>query len=194
MDKSQFPEYLQQCQRQLDDAIRHKAPVIIGRTATDMFKENFRRSGYQGGGFSPWAITRRQQSGGKDAASQYGPLLSRQNHLMQSVQYVPGDASVVISNPVPYAQIHNEGGTIYPSVTPAMRAHWWKEYYSHGGHVKGSTTPETPESKKFKALALTKKASLTVHIPKRQFMGDSPELRQRIQDALQSLFRGIIFK
>lgn len=192
MDDSQFVEYLSRMRAQIEDAVRHRAPVKIGREASDMFKENFRRSGYQGNGFTPWAITRRQQSGGKDADSQYGPLLSRQPHLMPSVQYIPGDASVVISNPLPYAQIHNDGGTIYPTVTPALRAHFWKEYYAHGGHVKGSTAPETPESKIYKAIALTKKPSLRVHIPKRQFMGDSPELRQRIKDNIESILNSIL--
>ena len=108
---------------------------------------------------------------------------------MSSIQYVPSDFSVVISNPVPYAAIHNEGGTI--PMTPAMRAHWWKEYYAHGGHVKGSTTPEKPESKKYKALALTKH---NIRIPKRQFMGDSPELQALISQRIKSTITDILNK
>ena len=189
MDNSQFSTLLTQHAEQIAEACRRTIPIQIGHLASDMFKDNFRRAGYQGNGFTPWAITRRQQSGGTDAGSQRTPLLSANNHLMSSIQYVPSDFSVVISNPVPYAAIHNEGGTI--PMTPAMRAHWWKEYYAHGGHVKGSTTPEKPESKKYKALALTKH---NIRIPKRQFMGDSPELQALISQRIKSTITDILNK
>lgn len=189
MDSKDFSSSLLNHAEQIAEACRRTIPIQIGHLASDMFKDNFRRAGYQGNGFTPWAITRRQQSGGTDAGSQRTPLLSANNHLMSSIQYVPSDFSVVISNPVPYAAIHNEGGTI--PMTPAMRAHWWKEYYAHGGHVKGSTTPEKPESKKYKALALTKH---NIRIPKRQFMGDSPELQALISQRIKSTITDILNK
>ena len=64
---------------------------------------------------------------------------------------------------------------------------------------KGKLPKELPaEADKWKGLALTKKRNITVHahIPQRQFMGDSAELRVKvnklINDSIQKIKDGII--
>lgn len=42
-----------------------------------------------------------------------------------------------------------------------------------------------PDAERWKALALTKKSKLTVKIPKRQFLGESTELRKSINDKIE---------
>lgn len=185
MTNSEFSDLLARRAAQLAQACRRTIPIQIGRIASDMFKANFQNAGFTGNGFTPWAVTRRQQSGGEDAGSQYTPLLSAQNHLMSSIQYVPSDFAVVISNPVPYAAIHNEGGTINPTVSPQMRRFAWAMYYRNGGK-------DSPAAERWKALALTKKPALSIRIPKRQFMGDSPELQEKISQRIQNTIKEIL--
>ena len=116
---------------------------------------------------------------------------------MRSVQYeqtAPGE--VTVTDPVPYAAIHNGGGTLntHPSVTPKMRRFAWAKAYSLAGvKGKGRLPKELPpEAAKWRALALTKKSRLniTAHIPRRQFMGGSRELMLEINGIInQSLNR-----
>ena len=78
---------------------------------------------------------------------------------------------------------------------------WAKVYALAGVKGKGKLPKQLPAAAaKWRAIALTKKAKLniTAHIPKRQFMGDSHELKlkinalinesiKRIQDGIHNL-------
>ena len=63
-------------QREVEQLLRRNLPVVIGRRAKDFHQGNFRKSGFQNTGLHPWPAMRRQNSGMKEAAPQYGPLLS----------------------------------------------------------------------------------------------------------------------
>jgi phage gpG-like protein len=158
-------------------------PIKAGNLAVRHFKENFQLGGYQNGDLKPWMPTRRQLSGGRNAASQYGPLLSRQARLMGATRFEPGTNKVTIINDTPYARIHNEGGDISQNipVTAKMRKFAWAKFFEAGGGKKGEETPE--EAKVWRALALTKKTSIsrTIHIPRRQFMGKAMEVVDAIR-------------
>ena len=122
--------------------------------------------------------------------------MSSQNHLFSSINYTPGIAKVTIFNDVVYAAIHNEGGTVHPKITPKMRRFAWAKYYELKGRQKGAqkprkgtqnrtsqsagNQPDSGEAEKWKRLALTKKETLTINIPQRQFMGQSAELDAKI--------------
>ena len=67
-----------------------------------------------------------------------------------------------------YAAIHNEGGTITVKVTEKMRKYFWAMYY------------KTQDSR-YKWMALTEKETLTIHIPKRQFIGESYTLNKQLE-------------
>ena len=144
--------------------------------------------------------TKRQQQKGTDA--KYGPLTSRRNHLMSSIQSKPGVGEVSIENPVPYASIHNDGGNIttHPTVSPKMKRFAWHMAYSLAGiKGKGPLPKELPQQAQFwRNLALTKKTKITInaHIPQRQFMGNSQELQAKvnkiIQESIQKIKNGII--
>ena len=182
---------LQQIVREIRTLIDRKIPVAAGKLAKDHFQNNFRKGGFVDRGVHPWPPAKRLSSGGTGADSQRPTLMSSRNHLFSSIGYRPGVAEVTIFNDVVYAQIHNEGGTVHPKITPKMRRFAWAKYYSLGGGGKGGqkgrkgTRKGGPgaasgEAEKWKALALTKKESLTIHIPRRQFMGPSEALDARI--------------
>lgn len=188
---NEVDQKLKKVLQDLHTLVNRKIPVATGKIAKDHFQDNFRKGGFVNGGLQPWPPAKRLSSGDTSAAAQHGTLLSSRNHLFSSISYRPGTAQVTIFNDVAYAEIHNDGGTVHPKITPKMRRFAWAKYYALGGGRKGSQkgrkgpkkgNPATSsgEAEKWKALALTKKESLTIHIPKRQFMGPSEELNARL--------------
>lgn len=193
MDTKEIQRRVERVKADIEKEVRDRLPRKVGITAVNHFRQNFRDAGWRDNGLHPWKKTLRQQAGGPDA--KYTPLTSRRDHLMRSVQYeqtAPGE--VAVTDPVPYAAVHNEGGTFntHPSVTPKMRRFAWAKAYSLAGvKGKGRLPKELPpEAAKWRALALTKKSRLniTAHIPRRQFMGGSRELMLEINGIInQSL-------
>lgn len=192
MTIQQFEALVKAKQREIRDAIHRRLPVKIGRMATDHFQDNFRRGGYVDGGLHPWPVTRRQQSGGKAANSQYSPLMSARKNLYGSIRYVPGDAQVVVGTSVPYAAVHNQGATIttHPCVTPKMRKFAWRQFFAAGG----KNAPADSGAGFWKGLALTKKDKLTVtaKIPQRKFLGQSQELSEKVSQTVENEIKNIL--
>lgn len=195
MNANEIRKRIERVKTDIEREVRDRLPRKVGITAVNHFRQNFRDAGWRDNGLHPWKKTRRQQTGGPDA--KYTPLTSRRDHLMRSLQYeqtAPGE--VTVTDPVPYAAIHNGGGTLntHPSVTTKMRRFAWAKAYSLAGvKGKGRLPKELPpEAAKWRALALTKKSRLniTAHIPRRQFMGESRELMLEINGVInQSLKR-----
>jgi len=192
MELKDFSKQLKSHSKQIDHLMRRRLPVIAGRMAKDFFQNSFRISAFVNGGVHHWQTTQRQLAGGKTAASRYGPLLSSRNHLFASIKYTSSDYRVKVANDLLYAPIHNWGGTLHPSVTPKMRRFAWAMFYREAGinrnaskKSKKKRTDEAaanPRAQKWRALALTKKKKLSVHIPQRQFLGDSRELQDMIHE------------
>nr|DAM76422.1 MAG TPA: tail morphogenesis protein [Caudoviricetes sp.] len=155
-------------------------PRKVAVMAKQHFRNNFRQSGFVDGGLRPWQ--RAQREGGSSTSAQYRTLTSARNHLMSSIEAVPSRASVLVYNPVPYARIHNEGGMLIsnPTVTPKMRKWFWAQYYHAGGDKGG----EAAEKWKRIALGARDKLMIKVRMPKRQFIGESKELRERINEEI----------
>lgn len=189
MPKSELQRRIEQAKDDILREVNDRLPREVGVIAVNHFRQNFRDGGWLDNGLHPWKRTRRQDSGGPDA--KYGPLTSHRNNLMLSIQAETAPGQVTISDPVPYAAVHNDGGdiTTHPTVTAKMRKFAWHMVYSIAGiRGKGKLPKELPaEAGKWKGLALTKKSRITVHarIPQRQFMGDSAELRIKVSDRIR---------
>ena len=193
------PEIEKIIRKQLADLNRLRdrvLPVKVGRAVMESTRQNFREGGFYG---REWKDTKRRTIGFADADGRYSPLLSRQNHLMSSTDYVPGNGRVTIQNKVEYAQIHNEGGHI--PVTVKMKRFFWAKYYSagansqlYGGKNKQKADAFAGESGFWKGMALKKVGSM-IRIPRRQFLGDSPQVEKIIEDItkkeLQNYINGI---
>lgn len=195
MTIKEFHQYAKQKEKELERLYNDILPVKVGAIAKRHFQDNFRKGGFVDGGLTPWPATRRQQSGGKSAASRYGPLLSSRTHLMRSVRDVPGRARTTIVSDLPYSRIHNEGGTIetHPTVTPRMRRFAWAKFFeAGGGGKKGADVPA--EAVRWKKLALTRKAKLDIraYIPQRRFIGQSRELDGRISEKIVEETRKVL--
>jgi len=189
MTLKELLNYIRTKSEATENLMRRRMPVIAGQAAKSHFQDNFRKSGFVDNGLKPWMPAKRLSGSGKGAASNYKTLTSGRNHLFGSIKYIPGDAAVTIRNDVEYAAIHNEGGRVntHPTVTPKMKKFAWAKYYEAlGGRkpAKNATVPE--DAARWRALALTKKTKLNIKyiMPKRQFIGESEELNDKISEKL----------
>lgn len=203
-DPKKFAQLVEKLQQKIKVEIQDKLPRKVGVIAVNHFKQNFRDSGFMDGGLTPWQKSQREMRGGKGAKSRYKTLTSSRNHLMSSIEATPAPSEVTITNPVPYAAIHNEGGILESNITitPRMRKFFWARAYEAAGirkrqgGAKGKRKkghkrkPMPPEAQKWVAMALTKKTRLHIRakMPKRQFIGDSKELADKVdQEIIKTL-------
>lgn len=100
--------------------------------------------------------------------------------------------SITFYTTLPYAAIHNEGGEI--KVTRRMKGYFWHRYYeatgSFGRRKDGSERKDrrnarlTTESEFWKWMALKKEGS-TIRIPRRRFLGVSPEVEKAVREIIE---------
>ena len=170
-------------------------PVKVGRAVRDSTRENFRRGGFYG---ESWQVPLRTSIGFEGTA--YGPLLSGSNHLMMATEYIPEPGRVTIQNTLTYAAIHNDGGEI--SVTPQMKKFFWAQYYKKGlvgglyEKAKGKRNQQkaetfNKEAEFWRNMAL-KKVGSKVKIPKRQFIGEHPEVERIIREVINQELQNFI--
>ncbi len=149
---------------------------------TDEFDKNFERQA-----FFTAAWQRRKSPIRKDRA-----LLVDSGRLRQSLQSRSTDDSITFFTTEGYAGIHNEGGEI--QVTERMKKFFWAKYYeasgSFGRRKDGSkredrrTTLLTEEADFWKMMALMK-VGRTIKIPRRRFLGTSPEVEKIVREAIE---------
>ncbi len=65
MDQSEFNKVLNTYQREIESKLCRDMPIVIGNTAKSFFDNNFQASAWIDGEPTPWAVTRRQQQGGR---------------------------------------------------------------------------------------------------------------------------------
>lgn len=151
---------------------------------TEEFDRNFERKAFFN---KKWNNTK--------LPNQRGSLLSRSGKLRRSIMSKQTNDSVAWSSSLPYATINNEGGEI--EVTAKMKSFFWAMYYKASGAItmkrsgsKDVVMRETDRNKKLSAeaqqwrnLAL-QKVGAKMKIEQRQFIGDHPIVRQRIEDVV----------
>lgn len=147
--------------RDLQKFFNQDAPRIVGMEAKNFFKSSFNKQGFDDGGVKPW-----KERTTRDKNRRTRSILIKTARLKKSIQYKPtGRGKVfVFSADVPYAKIHNEGGTI------------------QGIHKVRSHTRRTQRGGRTEVKA--HKRNVNTKIPKRQFMGNSKTLNRRIEKEL----------
>lgn len=153
----------------------------------DEFQQNFRREAF----FSDkWQ--RRKYDDGSNRKVLQG-LGKSGVHLSQIAASGRIEGSkVVYSSTLPYAAIHNEGGTI--TVTAKMKRYFWAKYieatgsfsYKKDGQQRNTQRQRklSADSEFYKAMAL-KKTGDKIKIPKRQFIGMHPSLNTAITEIIE---------
>lgn len=148
----------------------------------DEFDRNFERQAF----FSEtWARRKSPTRPG-------GSILIDSGTLRKSVGSRITENSIVFYTTLPYATIHNDGGEI--RVTKKMKRYFWHKYYeatgSFGRRKDGNprkdkrTVQLTTEAEFWKFMALKKEGSI-IKIPRRQFLGTSPEVEQAVREIIE---------
>lgn len=127
-------------------------------------------------------------------------ILTDSGRLRGSIGSRLTEDSVVFFSDLPYAGIHNEGGEI--RVTKRMKRYFRAKFYeAQGGFVRKRGTPTRalsdggfyawtskmslgPEAEFWRFMALKKEGS-TITIPRRQFLGTSPEVEQAVRKIVE---------
>lgn len=131
-------------------------------------------------------------------------LLSREGTLRRTIKDEASvtDRSVIFTSSVPYAAIHNEGGTI--TVTRKMKKYFWYRYMlimgskrsrpdkskfteklqrKKSGELRDNQkNRELTEEAKFCKIMALKKVGSKIVIPKRRFIGMHPEVERIIRE------------
>ena len=139
--------------------------IVIGVEAVNHFKANFANEGFDN---NKWAPRKTKFPLAKKVLTGQGSG----DHLGDSIDYkVQGVTTIIYTDKV-YAQIHNEGGEI--TVTPKMKKFFWAK------HHEAKANGEIELADQYKWMALSK----TIHIIKREFMGESTILNDKIVDKI----------
>lgn len=151
----------------------------------DEFKTNFERQAF----FSE-AWERRKSPIRNEGRA----ILIDTGQLRRSISSRVTENSIVFYTDLPYAAIHNDGGEI--KVTKRMKGYFWHKYMTAAGVLvwarrkDGSlrrdkkTRAINDEAEFWKFMALKKEGS-TIKIPRRRFLGTSPEVEQAVRKIIE---------
>ena len=149
---------------------------------TEEFDRNFERQAF----FSE-AWQRR-----KSPTRPGGTILVDTGDLRRSVSSRTTENSIIFYTDLPYAAIHNDGGEI--KVTPKMKRFFWAKYYEttgafgrkkHGERRNARRTVHLATEAEFWKFMALKKAGTTIKIPRRRFLGVSPEVEQAVREIIE---------
>ena len=147
--------------RKLAEEVMKDLPKKAGEKALQFFLASFIKQGFTDTSFIPW-VKRKDDLSHK--------LLNQSYALKASGKIDKADLTEVtisFGEGLNYAAIHNEGGTITVKVSAKMKRFFWYMY-------------KKTQNEKWKWMALTKKETLTIKIPKRQFIGESETLMNEL--------------
>lgn len=170
MGKTELPDFFKELSTLVKDA--HRYTKVAG---VNFFKQNFRRQGFLDGSLTPW------QKRSLNIGQSRGVLI-QSGRLRDSIHAVSHGVNRITfqTDPLDYAKIHNEGG--YIVVTERMKRYFWYLYMKSTGKMGKKKDGKLRQDKAnaklsavasfYKAMAL-KKVGSRIHIPKRQYMGES---------------------
>ena len=147
--------------RKIAEEVMKDLPKKVGEKALQFFLASFIKQGYTDTSFIPW-VKRKDDLTHK--------LLNQSYALKASGKIDKADLTEVnisFGEGLNYAAIHNEGGTITVKVSAKMKRFFWYMY-------------KKTEDEKWKWMALTKNETLTIKIPKRQYIGESETLMNNL--------------
>lgn len=152
---------------------------------TDEFDKNFERKAFFDKSWDNTKIPNRK-----------GSLMARTNGLRRSIKSKQTNDSLSWTSSKAYATLQNEGGEIV--VTDKMKRFFWAMFYKSSGAIsktkKGDARNNdrnkklSEEAKTWRALAL-QKTGAKMKVKQRQFIGDHPIVRQRIEHVVDSNFQ-----
>jgi phage gpG-like protein len=150
------PDFMRMADELREDAVRYASVEGV-----NFFQNSFYNQGWTDEGFEAW----QQRANDVDPGRK---ILIKSAFLSNSIQVFNANKErIVFGSDAEYAEIHNNGGVVSIPITAKSRKYFWFMYM------------ETNNSM-WKALALTKKESITITIPKRQFIGESATFMRQL--------------
>lgn len=149
--------------RKIAEETLKEVPHKVADIAIEHFNQSFDKEGFTDFAFAAWPL-RKDDLGHK--------LLQKSETLKKSIrasQVTLKMIEIVAGEGLPYAAIHNEGGTISTPVTEKMRKFFWYMFLK-------------TDNSKWKHMAMTKKERLTIKIPARKYIGNSNVLNTKIDE------------
>ncbi len=157
----------------VSERVRRDGTRVIAETATEYYKQRFTTKEWEG---VPWPAAKNPP--------QRGSLLVRSGALVSTIRPIrvtSTEATIRAGSPrVPYARVHNEGGTITQKPTPKQRRFFWAK-----SHAAGETSAAGNGLGRWGRAAVAKQLHIT--IPRRKFIGKSIALNRRIVERLRAL-------
>lgn len=159
--------------RKLADNLANKAPKVVAAVAERHSKDAFRLQGWTDAAFRAWPRTK---------SGKPGRILKRTGLLMNSVRIESATLQrirITAGGPhVPYARIHNEGGTIEGNVQ--VRAHKRK---AHAARTRRGNTLRR------EAQVQAHNRRMLVYMAKRKFLGRSVVMEANMRAAVGRLIQ-----
>lgn len=168
--------------KQLQRYMNSQLPKQAKDLGIQFFKSRFRAQGWLGESFKPWAKRKK-----KDKRRPGRNILMDRGKLRNSIRAVISGDTITFGSDVPYAKIHNEGGTISHAEGKRIITH--KVYKS--GKRKGKVLFHQNNAK----ATFSKKVdvgSYKIQMPKRKFMGNSAHLNNIIKRKMETSVKNIM--
>lgn len=137
----------------------------------DEFDRNFERKAFFTTAWKPAKI------------NSIGSLMIRTGALRKSLRSQIIGNCIKWESSLPYANIHNQGGKI--TITQKMKRFFWYRFrIATGGNSKNINS----EALFWKVMALKPVGSIII-LPKRQIIGDHPQVKKSVKQASDSWFQ-----
>lgn len=166
------PDFMRMAHELLKDLPREVAGMALKH-----FNDSFVKEGFTDNSFIAWPKRLDDLT-----FATHHPILNKTGALMRSLvirSATMDKIEIAAGDGLPYAAIHNNGGVIKIKITDKMRKYFWFIYISLTKHYANGGNPPD-HILKWKMMALTKKTEFTVHIAKKQFIGNSEVLMKDI--------------
>ena len=159
-NKNKTPNFKAMADQLQEDTSRYAASKGVS-----FFQDSFYNQGFTDQGFEAWEQRKNDVDPGRK-------ILIKSAFLLNSIQVFDRNKNrVVFGSDAEHAQIHNEGGTISIAITEKSKKYFWFMFMNTNNTM-------------WKALALTKKKTITMTIPKRQFIGESATFMNQLDEWL----------
>jgi phage gpG-like protein len=148
------------------ETVKKTLPIEVGDEAVSHFQSNFPEQGFDG---QRWKPRKNDKTPGR-------AILTKSGRLKRSIRRkLATFAKIVISTDVPYAKIHNEGGTInHPGGSKTL------SFVSKGKSKRFGKTSTEKQRSRITLQSKSTTAAYQIKMPKRQFMGDSKKLNEKV--------------
>lgn len=179
-------EGLREFMKKLDNVEKafNKMPTELAAIAVRFSKERFRDQAWLDHTREPWDERKKRRKGRRSQT-----LLVDKGYLKRSIRKVYASKRyIIIGSDAPYAQIHNDGGTIKKTVT--VGAHVVQ------AHKRKAYNMRTRNGRKVRVKAKqiasynvgTHRRRMNTTIPPRPFLGSSYQLGQQLVNHIQNQF------